>query len=233
MANGGASTTDHMLDPDQAPRTETKLDRGVFAVAATLALAVVAWGILDQVSLGKRAGQAQSWVIEYTGWLFVMSTTGFVVFAIWVAASRYGKIPLGRDGEKPEFRTASWIAMMFSAGMGIGLMFYGVSEPISHFVTPPPGTGASPLTARRSGAPARVARVVTATASMATSTSARGMRDSTIVTAGGLAPRDRRPASRRSTAGTTDAFATYTCRRTIRPADAPAAARATFRFSRT
>jgi choline-glycine betaine transporter len=54
--------------------------------------------------------------------------------------SRYGKLPLGRDGEKPEFRTVSWVAMMFSAGMGIGLMFYGVSGPLAHFTNPPPGT---------------------------------------------------------------------------------------------
>ena len=52
----------------------------------------------------------------------------------------YGRIPLGHDGERPEFRTVSWVAMMFSAGMGIGLMFYGVAEPLAHFVKPPPGT---------------------------------------------------------------------------------------------
>ena len=56
--------------------------------------------------------------------------------------SRYGRIPLGRDDEAPEFRTSSWIAMMFSAGMGIGLMFYGVAEPLAHFTSPPPGTAA-------------------------------------------------------------------------------------------
>ncbi len=62
-----------------------------------------------------------------------------MVFVIWLALSRFGNIPLGRDDEEPEFRTVSWIAMMFSAGMGIGLMFYGVSEPISHFVDPAAG----------------------------------------------------------------------------------------------
>ena len=76
-----------------------------------------------------------------TGWLFVLTSSAFVVFVIWLAMSRFGNIPLGRDDEQPEFRTVSWVAMMFSAGMGIGLMFYGVSEPITHFATPPPGTG--------------------------------------------------------------------------------------------
>jgi choline/carnitine/betaine transport len=75
------------------------------------------------------------------GWLFVLTASAFVVFVIWLAAGRFGAIPLGTDDEEPEFRTVSWIAMMFSAGMGIGLMFYGVSEPLSHFTTPPPGTG--------------------------------------------------------------------------------------------
>ncbi|MGH3886096.1 MAG: BCCT family transporter, partial [Pseudonocardiaceae bacterium] len=73
------------------------------------------------------------------GWLFVLAATGFVIFTLCVALGRYGRIPLGRDGEPPEFRTVSWVAMMFSAGMGIGLMFYGVTEPLTHFVTPPPG----------------------------------------------------------------------------------------------
>ena len=82
-------------------------------------------------------------VITGGGWAFVLVASGFVVFALWVAFSRYGKIPLGADDEGPEFRTVSWIAMMFSAGMGIGLMFYGVAEPLAHFTSPPPGTVAA------------------------------------------------------------------------------------------
>jgi choline/carnitine/betaine transport len=80
--------------------------------------------------------------MDNLGWFFVLTASGFVLFVLWLAVSRFGNIPLGRDDEEPEFRTVSWIAMMFSAGMGIGLMFYGVAEPLTHFVTPPPGTGA-------------------------------------------------------------------------------------------
>ena len=65
---------------------------------------------------------------------------GFVVFALWLAFSRFGRIRLGGDDERPAFRTVSWIAMMFSAGMGIGLMFYGVAEPLSFYTQPPPGS---------------------------------------------------------------------------------------------
>ena len=87
------------------------------------------------------SGSALTWTMENTGWLFVVTSSAFVIFVLWLAVSRFGAIPLGRDDEKPEFKTVSWIAMMFSAGMGIGLMFYGVAEPLSHLVTPPPGTG--------------------------------------------------------------------------------------------
>jgi choline/carnitine/betaine transport len=114
------------------------LDTVVFGLAAVLALAFVAWGLFAPGNLGTTTGSALTWVETNLGWLFVVLASGFVVFVLWLAASRYGRIPLGRDDEAPEFRTVSWIAMMFSAGMGIGLMFYGVSEPLSHYVSPPP-----------------------------------------------------------------------------------------------
>ena len=94
-------------------------------------------------SLSAVASAVLGGVITGGGWAFVLAASGFVVFALWLAISKYGRIPLGRDDEAPEFRTVSWIAMMFSAGMGIGLMFYGVGEPLSHFTSPPPGTVAA------------------------------------------------------------------------------------------
>ncbi|MFG2755896.1 BCCT family transporter [Streptomyces wuyuanensis] len=115
-------------------------DRVVFGVTSVLTVAFVLWGSvatddLERVSSGMLAG-----LIHNGGWAFVLAASGFVIFALWLAMSRYGRIPLGREDEEPEFRTVSWIAMMFSAGMGIGLMFYGVSEPLAHFTDPPPGT---------------------------------------------------------------------------------------------
>ncbi len=117
------------------------LDRVVFGTTAALALGFVGWGFLDTDGLGATSGGALGWTVANMGWLFVTLASGFVVFVLWLAAGRFGAIPLGRDDEEPEFGTVSWVAMMFSAGMGIGLMFYGVSEPLAHFVTPPPGTG--------------------------------------------------------------------------------------------
>ncbi len=120
--------------------TRTRTDWLVFGVNAVIMSALVGWGVLSKDTLSGSAETALDWLIRNVGWAFMLATTGFVAFVIWLALSRYGRIPLGRDGENPEFRTASWIAMMFSAGMGIGLMFFGVSEPLSHFAEPPPGT---------------------------------------------------------------------------------------------
>jgi choline/carnitine/betaine transport len=116
------------------------VDRVLFVVAAAMALGFVVWGFASPTGLGSASGSALGWITGNLGWLFVLLATAFVVFVIWLAAGKYGRIPLGRDDERPEFRTISWIAMMFSAGMGIGLMFFGVAEPLSHYVSPPPLT---------------------------------------------------------------------------------------------
>ncbi|ADX71445.1 choline/carnitine/betaine transport [Pseudarthrobacter phenanthrenivorans Sphe3] len=116
------------------------LDKWTFGITGVIALAFVAWGFLGRDSLATVSTDVLGWVMEYTGWLFMVLASLFVVFVLWLALGRFGNIPLGKDGEKPEFRTISWIAMMFAAGMGIGLMFYGVAEPLYHFISPPPGT---------------------------------------------------------------------------------------------
>ncbi|WP_431982559.1 BCCT family transporter [Streptomyces qinglanensis] len=122
--------------PAGGPRT----DRLVFGVTAVLTLAFVVWGAVGTDSLAGVSQKMLSGTMHNGGWAFVLAATGFVIFSLWLAFSRYGRITLGKEGEEPEFRTVSWVAMMFSAGMGIGLMFYGVSEPLSHFSTAPPGT---------------------------------------------------------------------------------------------
>jgi choline/carnitine/betaine transport len=116
------------------------VDKVLFAVAAAMALGFVAWGFVSPSGLGTASGSALTWITGNLGWLFVLLASAFVLFVIWLAAGKYGRIPLGRDDERPQFRTISWIAMMFSAGMGIGLMFFGVAEPLSHYASPPPLT---------------------------------------------------------------------------------------------
>ncbi|MFH9200706.1 BCCT family transporter [Streptomyces anulatus] len=128
------------LPPEPLSTRTPTTDRVVFGVTAVLTLAFVVWGATATDSLETVSGKLLTGLIHNGGWAFILAASAFVIFALWLAVSRYGKICLGQEGEKPEFRTISWIAMMFSAGMGIGLMFWGVAEPLAHFRTPPPGT---------------------------------------------------------------------------------------------
>ncbi|MEU5284934.1 BCCT family transporter [Streptomyces sp. CA-278952] len=128
------------LPPEPLSTRAPTTDRVVFGVTAVLTLAFVVWGAIATDSLETVSGKLLTGLIHNGGWAFILAASAFVIFALWLAVSRYGKICLGQEGEKPEFRTISWIAMMFSAGMGIGLMFWGVAEPLAHFRTPPPGT---------------------------------------------------------------------------------------------
>jgi glycine betaine transporter len=121
-------------------RQPARIDPMVFWPAAAICAAFVLWGVVDSDGLATVADDVLGWLIDTFGWLFVLSTAGFLVFAFVLAFSRFGKVRLGQDDDRPEFRTSSWIAMMFSAGMGIGLMFYAVAEPISHLTSPPKGT---------------------------------------------------------------------------------------------
>jgi choline/carnitine/betaine transport len=128
---------------EQAYERSKGLDKVVFGVTAVIAVGFLVWGFVSTNSLATASGSALAWVMDNTGWLFVLTASAFVVFVLWLALGRFGNIPLGRDDEEPEFNGVSWVAMMFSAGMGIGLMFFGVAEPLTHFATPPPGTGAA------------------------------------------------------------------------------------------
>ena len=145
---GTATQTDELhpaldVPVEEATHARAGLDKVVFGVSAAIAVAFLVWGFVSTSSLAKVSGDSLTWTMANTGWLFVVTSSGFVVFVLWLAMSRFGNITLGRDDEEPEFKTVSWVSMMFSAGMGIGLMFYGVSEPVTHFATPPPGTGAA------------------------------------------------------------------------------------------
>jgi glycine betaine transporter len=115
------------------------IDLGVFGISVVITVLFVLWGVLATDNLATVTGAVLDFVIANFGWVFILSSFGFLAFSIYLALSRYGKVRLGGDDERPEFRTVSWVAMMFSAGMGIGLMFWGVAEPIYHLGAPPHG----------------------------------------------------------------------------------------------
>ncbi|MFI1971279.1 choline transporter [Streptomyces cinnamoneus] len=138
-------STDVRPPPGDAP------DMTLVAVGGLAVLAVVSWAALGKRSFDRVSTTALGWVLSNFAWLFVIAADVFLVLCAVIAVSRFGRIRLGADDARPEFGNLAWIAMMFSAGMGIGLMFYGVGEPLIHFVTPPPGSGVtsgSPAAAR-------------------------------------------------------------------------------------
>ena len=81
----------------------------------------------------------QDFVASKAGWLYILSVNIFLIFCLYLAFSDFGQIRIGGKEAKPEFSTTSWFAMLFSAGMGIGLLFWSIAEPISHFQSPPLG----------------------------------------------------------------------------------------------
>jgi len=96
-------------------------------------------GFLSPASFGAAANNLFNFLIQNFGWGYMLFMSFFVIFPIGLALSKYGKLKLGPADSKPEFRDISWFAMLFSAGMGVGLVFYGVGEPLFHFLNPPFG----------------------------------------------------------------------------------------------
>lgn len=123
----------------QADAEDAPINWGIVIPLAVIVAAVVGWGLAAPDSFSNFADTAFGWVIDNLGWAFVLGGTIFVAFVIVIAASNFGTIRLGTADERPEFRTTSWIAMMFAAGMGIGLMFYGAAEPLSMYLDGVPG----------------------------------------------------------------------------------------------
>ena len=101
------------------------VDPAVFWGSAVLIAAFVGWGLVAPDSLGSVMGTALTWVIGNFGWAFILIAFGVLVLCIFLAVSPWGRIRLGPDDSRPEFGTFSWVSMMFAAGLGAGLLFYG------------------------------------------------------------------------------------------------------------
>ncbi|MEX1032112.1 MAG: BCCT family transporter [Cellvibrionaceae bacterium] len=109
----------------------------VFFTAAGLAVLFVAFAIPFSQEFADFFGNLTDYTVTNFGWFYILSVTGLLLFLIWVALSRYGNIRLSADHEGPEYGTVTWFAMLFAAGIGTILMFWGVAEPMSHFANPP------------------------------------------------------------------------------------------------
>lgn len=121
-------------------RNRFGLDRIVFTVTAVAVVSFIAWGVIAPESVSNASATAFDWAIVNAGWLLnITMALGLVVMA-YIGFSRLGRIKLGTDDSEPEFSRFSWVAMMFGAGIGVGIFFYGPSEPLAYFVSPPPHT---------------------------------------------------------------------------------------------
>ncbi|MFO8076924.1 MAG: BCCT family transporter [Egibacteraceae bacterium] len=109
----------------------------VFGVSATLIVAFVTWGAVFTETANEVLGDVLAFITDNFGWLFITGIAVFIVFCLTLVLGRNAKVRLGPDDSRPDYSYATWFAMLFSAGMGIGLLFWGVAEPMWHYMTPP------------------------------------------------------------------------------------------------
>lgn len=123
---------------------KTSIERWVFWPAAAVVIAFSGFALLAPRAAEAAFGAVQASIVNAFNWYYVLIAAFFVAFSLFVGFSRYGDIRLGADEDRPEFSLGAWFSLLFAAGMGIGLVFYGASEPLSHFVSPRPGVSGTP-----------------------------------------------------------------------------------------
>ena len=135
--------------PNSSPGFSLKhINPPVFFGSVILIFAVVLFAVSSPDLAGSVFSQTQSWIVDSFGWFYLLAVAVFLLFSLYLALSQYGSIRLGPEHSQPDFSYSSWFAMLFSAGMGIGLIFYGVAEPVIHMSSPPQGEGHSVEAAR-------------------------------------------------------------------------------------
>ncbi|MGB3634794.1 MAG: BCCT family transporter [Rubrobacteraceae bacterium] len=120
----------------------------VFITSLIVIVSVVLLGALFPGAFGSTAQAVLNFIYTYFGWFFILAVSFFLIFIVALAFTRYGLVKLGPDDAVPEFSTTAWFAMLFTAGMGIGLVYFGVAEPVAHFTSPPTGEGGTAAAAQ-------------------------------------------------------------------------------------
>ena len=124
------------------------INRPVFYTAAVFILLLVGFAIAVPKTAQALFESIQGWILGNASWFYILVVAIILLSVAFLALSRYGDIKLGPDHSEPDYRNFTWFAMLFSAGMGIGLMFFGVAEPVMHFMAPPVGEGGTATAAR-------------------------------------------------------------------------------------
>jgi len=143
--------TDQQPTPGEGgkPRARMQVNPPVFFISAALILAFVLFGAVFPQQAGSVFDALQARIVHDFGWFYILAVALFLIFVLFLMFSRYGDVRLGPDDSEPEYSYLSWFAMLFSAGMGIGLLFFGVAEPIQHYAKPPVGEGGTVEAARQ------------------------------------------------------------------------------------
>ena len=136
--------------PEQKPKV--LINPPVFFTSVAIIAAMVLFSVIVPETAENVFNTVKARVIRDAGWFYVLTVAIIITLVTFLAVSRFGDIKLGKDHSEPDYSYGSWFAMLFSAGMGIGLMFFGVAEPVTHFTAPPmadPGTIAAAKEAMR------------------------------------------------------------------------------------
>lgn len=125
-----------------------EMNKVVFLTSSAFIILITFIASVIPKKLGSVFSVMQAWIISNIGWMYILSVGTILFFSIWLMLSRFRDIKLGPDHSTPDYTDLSWFAMLFSAGMGTGLMFWGVAEPIKHFLKPPLGEPSSIFSAQ-------------------------------------------------------------------------------------
>lgn len=135
--------------PQPSAKESIKLNQPVFFSSAIVILLLGTLTFLFPIASQKWLNIIHIWISDMFGWYYMLLMILCMVFVFWLALSRFGNVRLGKEDEKPQFSYTSWVAMLFSAGIGIALVYYGAYEPLDHFLEPPEGIGGSVQAARQ------------------------------------------------------------------------------------
>ncbi|OLU33253.1 choline transporter [Pseudomonas sp. PA15(2017)] len=119
--------------------SRSTLNPPVFFGSTFLIACLVIYSTVFKDNAQRVFGATQAWIIENASWVYILAVALILMFVVFLAMSRFGDIKLGPDHSEPEYNNTTWFSMLFCAGMGIGLMFFGVAEPVMHFIDPPVG----------------------------------------------------------------------------------------------
>lgn len=126
---------------------QPKVNWRVFVIASLIIVAFSVWAMLVPASAQSIMKTVVAWIAVNVGWFYVLTVTVVIGFVLWVAFSKEGSVRLGPDHSRPQYKLFTWVAMLFAAGVGIDMLFFSVTGPISQYMSPPAGQGQTPAAA--------------------------------------------------------------------------------------